>query len=92
MSLRSTLALLKRLSGVPSPLRSVKPPSVVLVPPIGRAGGTRTPDHRIRNQVLYPAELLPHGSRTRVTSRNETRRVPKTQDRKQGDFTDVVCF
>ena len=53
----------------------------------GRAGGTRTPDHRIRNQVLYPAELLPHGSRTRVTSRNETRRFSKTQDRKQGDFT-----
>ena len=28
--------------------------------PSGRAGGTRTPDHRIRNPMLYPAELLPH--------------------------------
>ena len=28
--------------------------------PSGRAGGTRTPDPRIRNPMLYPAELLPH--------------------------------
>ena len=33
-------------------------PSVVLVPH-GRAGGTRTPDPRIRNPMLYPAELRP---------------------------------
>ena len=26
----------------------------------GRVGGIRTPDRRIRNQVLYPTELLPH--------------------------------
>ena len=25
----------------------------------GRVGGIRTPGHRIRNQVLYPTELLP---------------------------------
>ena len=35
---------------------SIRAPSTFIR---GRAGGTRTPDHRIRNPMLYPAELLP---------------------------------
>ena len=57
----------------PNPLRGSRPFSIhftivvlvsayILQPSTltrGRAGGTRTPDHRIRNPMLYPAELLP---------------------------------
>ena len=33
-----------------------------LHPPYGAPKGTRTPDPLLRRQVLYPAELLAHGS------------------------------